>query len=146
MLSHAIAFNNALATIVLTLGWFWIRRGDVVKHPFAMSIGFLLIIIFLVMYLVKTGGGGRKEFVGPPVAWWSYVSMLGIHILLSILSVPIVLYTLLLGWTRSISEIRETLHARVGRVAAGSWIFSLILGIFAYVLLHHVYAFEFVPA
>lgn len=146
LLSHLIALNNTVAVVCLGLGWYWIRQGDVNKHPKLMSTAFGLIIVFLVMYLVKTGGGGRKEFVGPAAAWWSYIVMLATHILLSIISVPVVLYTLILGSTRSIVEVRETVHASVGRWAAGTWILSLVLGVLAYVLLHHVYAFEFVAA
>ncbi|MFB6347360.1 MAG: DUF420 domain-containing protein [bacterium] len=144
VLSHLIALNNLVATICLILGWYWIRQGDVKKHPWAMSTAFCLIILFLVLYLLKTGGGGRKEFIGPPVAWWSYVTMLGVHIILSIISVPVVLYTFILGTTRSIPEIKKSIHAKVGRWAGATWIVSLMLGVVAYVLLNHVYSYEFV--
>lgn len=144
--SHLIALNNAVAVLLLLLGWWWIRQGRVGKHQKAMTGAFCLILIFLVLYLVKTGGGGRKEFVGPPGAWTAYVSMLGIHIVLSILSVPLVLYTLLLGITNPVSQIGTTHHPVVGRVAATCWIISLVLGIVAYLLLNHVYAFQFVPS
>lgn len=146
LLSHLIAANNTLTIICLVMGWYYIRQGDVDTHPKLMTLAFGLIMLFLVMYLIKTGGGGRKEFVGPPVAWWSYIVMLGTHILLSIMSVPMVLYTLMLGATRSIDEVYESVHARVGQWAAGAWILSLFLGVVAYVLLHHVYTFEFVAA
>lgn len=146
LLSHAIAVNNGLAILCLILGWYWIRTGDVKKHPKAMVTGFALIMVFLVMYLLKTGGGGRKEFIGPAWAWWSYVSMLGIHILLSILSVPLVLYALILGSSRSLDEVPSTNHRTIGRWAAASWITSLLLGLVAYVMLNHLYAYEFVKA
>lgn len=145
-LSHCIATVNIVTIFCLSLGWYWIRQGDTEKHPKAMSIAFGLILIFLVLYLIKTGGGGRKEFVGPSWAWWSYILMLGTHIILSIFSVPLVVYALLLGSTRRISEVSETSHKLIGRYAAGSWIVSLILGVLAYVLLNHIFAFEFVPA
>ncbi|MFB6347211.1 MAG: DUF420 domain-containing protein [bacterium] len=145
-LSHAIAVNNALAIICLVSGWYWIRSGDVKKHPRAMITGFILIIIFLVMYLLKTGGGGRKEFIGPAWAWWSYISMLGVHILLSILSVPLVIHTLLLGLSNPIEDVRNTSHSRIGTWAAVSWIISLSLGLIAYLMLNHFYNYHFVPA
>lgn len=145
LLSHLIAANNVLAVACLVLGWFWIRAGDVKKHPVAMVTGFVLILVFLVMYLLKTGGGGRKEFIGPAWAWWSYIVMLGIHILLSILSVPLVVHALLLGASRPLREVPDTNHRIVGRWAAVSWIVSLGLGLVAYVMLNHVFAYEFVP-
>ena len=73
--------------------------------------------------------------------------MLAVHILLSILAVPVVLYAIVLGATHSPRELRtETAHARVGRIAAGSWLLSLVLGVITYLLLNHVYGWEFVAA
>ncbi len=68
LLSHVIAVINTTATVVLLLGWYWIRAGDVEKHRLAMVSGFVLILGFLVVYLLKVGGGGTKEFVGPDLA------------------------------------------------------------------------------
>jgi len=73
-----------------------------------------------------------------------YLAMLAIHILLSILAVPVVLYALVLGLTHSKRELRtEVPHARVGRIAAGSWLLSLVLGVVTYVMLNHVYGFTY---
>lgn len=144
LLSHMIAANNTLAVVVLGLGWVWIRRDRPRKHRLAMLVGFALILVFLVMYLLKTGGGGRKEFVGPEVVRVAYLLMLLVHILLSIASVPLVVYTITLGLSRPIGSVPETRHAAVGRWAAGCWIVSLVLGVACYVLLNHAYAYEFV--
>jgi len=144
VLSDAIAVVNTAATLCLIAGWRWIRRDEVKKHAAAMSTAFGLILLFLVIYLTKIGGGGTKEFVGPQLPYFAYLAMLAIHILLSIVSVPVVLYAIVLGLTHTPDELRDTAHARVGRIAAGSWILSLTLGVLAYVLLNHVYSWEFV--
>ena len=68
-----------------------------------------------------------------------YLAMLAIHIFLSVVSVPVVLYAAILGLTHTPSELRETNHARVGRIAAVAWSVSLALGIVTYLLLNHVY-------
>ena len=143
-LADAIALVNATATGLLVVGWRAIRRGDIDRHRRAMLGAFLLILVFLVLYLTKVGGGGTKEFVGPQGAYYAYLAMLAIHILLSVLAVPVVLYQVVTGLTRPIHEIPSTRHARVGRIAAGSWIVSLTLGVLTYLLLNHVYAWEFV--
>ena len=111
-----------------------------------MIVSFVLIMIFLVMYLLKTGGGGRKDFVGPDLPYYLYLAMLGIHIVLSALSVPLVLYNITIGLSHSVDEIRQTAHARVGRITVAVWSVSLTLGVLAYLLLNHVYTFDFVPA
>jgi len=141
--SDAIAVVNTLATLSLIAGWRWIRRDEVKRHAAAMSTAFGLILVFLVLYLAKIGGGGTKEFVGPQLVYYAYLLMLAVHIILSIVSVPVVLYAIVLGLTHTPAELRDTAHARVGRVAAGAWILSLSLGVVTYLLLNHVYSWEF---
>jgi putative membrane protein len=144
LLADAIAVINSAAVVLLLAGWKLIREGNVRRHRAAMLGAFTLILVFLVLYLLKTGGGGRKEFVGPDTAALAYFAMLGIHILLSVLSVPLVLYNVTIGLTHTREEMRRTAHARVGRVAVAAWSVSLTLGVLAYVLLNHVYTYEFV--
>ncbi|MCU4750426.1 DUF420 domain-containing protein [Halobacteria archaeon AArc-curdl1] len=141
--SSVIAVINGTTTVFLAAGWYYIRAGDVEKHRYAMVTAFALILLFLVVYLIRVGGGGTKQFVGPDLVTYAYLAMLAIHILLSILAVPLVLYALLLGLTHTPAELRETAHARVGRFAAGSWLLSLILGVVTYLMLDHIYAYEF---
>jgi len=146
LLSHAIAAVNAVTTVLLVAGWYFVRTDRVKRHAAAMTTAFVLILVFLVLYLTKVGGGGTKEFVGPTLPYYAYLATLAVHVLLSILAVPVVLYALVLGLTHAPAELRETNHRRVGRVAASSWILSLTLGVVAYVLLNHVYGWEFVAA
>ena len=155
LLSHAIAVVNAATTVLLVFGWRWIRAGEVRKHAAAMGASFGLIGLFLVLYLAKVGGGpGEKHIVieeGMFLGAYAgvveplYLIMLAVHILLSVVAVPVVLYALVLGVTHTPTELRtETSHRRVGRVAAATWILSLTLGVVTYVLLNWVYAYEFV--
>lgn len=141
--THAIAGINVVTTVLLVLGWYWIRTGEVEKHRLAMTGAFTTILLFLVVYLIRVGGGGTKEFVGQELVRNVYLVMLAIHILLSIVAVPVVLYALILGLTHTPTELRDTAHARVGRIAAGSWILSLVLGIVTYLMLNHIYGYEF---
>lgn len=155
LLSHAIAVVNTIATASLALGWYWIRKENVDRHRNAMVLSFGLIVLFLLLYLPKVGGGGEKHFVlATQYAWvplWGwiepvYLGMLAIHIVLSVLAVPLVLYAIVLGLTHTPNELTDTRHATVGRIAAGTWILSLSLGVVTYVMLNHLYTAEFVPA
>jgi putative membrane protein len=144
LFTHAIAVINAATTVLLVAGWYWIRSGEVDKHRAAMTGAFALILLFLVVYLIRVGGGGEKLFAGgPDIVYYAYLIMLAIHILLSIVAVPVVLYALILGLTHTPEELRNTAHATVGRIAAGSWILSLVLGIVTYLMLNHIYDYEF---
>ncbi|WP_246999624.1 DUF420 domain-containing protein [Halosolutus gelatinilyticus] len=145
LLSHVIAIINTMATVLLIAGWYWIRTGKIEKHRLAMTGAFGLILLFLVVYLLRVGGGGEKYFVGPDSVYYAYLIMLAIHIILSIVAVPVVLYALILGLTHTPAELRGTSHARIGRIAAGSWILSLVLGVVTYLLLNHVFEYTFTP-
>ena len=145
LLSDAIAVVNTVATISLVVGWRAIRRGNIARHRAAMLLSFGLILLFLVLYLLKVGGGGgEKHIEAAGLIYWAYLAMLAVHILLSVVSVPVVIFAVVLGLTHTPSELTRTSHARVGRIAAASWILSLILGVVTYVLLNHVYGWTYV--
>lgn len=142
VLSDAIAVVNAAALLTILAGLRYIRRGDVRKHRTAMLTAFALILLFLVLYLLKVGGGFEKAILVEGPVRWAYLAMLAIHILLSAVSVPVVLHAVVLGLTHSPTELRDTSHSRVGRIAVVAWTLSLFLGLVTYVMLNHVYGWE----
>jgi putative membrane protein len=139
LLSDAIAVVNAAALSAIVAGVYFIKNEQVQRHRAAMLTAFTLILAFLVMYLVKVGGGFEKEILATGAVWTAYIVMLAIHILLSAISVPVVVHAVVLGLTHTPAELRETVHARVGRIAAAAWSLSLFLGLVTYVMLNHVY-------
>lgn len=151
LFSDLIAVVNSAALLSLLVGWYFIRDGQVSKHRAAMLFAFGLICAFLVLYLWKVGGGFEKSIRiadGQFLAAYAsiirpvYLLMLAVHILLSVVAVPVVLYAVVLGLTHTPTELADTAHARVGRIAVLSWSVSLALGIITYLLLNHVYGWE----
>ena len=105
-----------------------------------MLLAAALISAFLVLYVTRVALGGTKVFPGPAVVrTYLYLPMLTVHILLSILSVPPVIYNVLVGLTHHPDEIGRTAHPRVGRVAVTLWSLSLVLGLGVYLLLNIIY-------
>jgi putative membrane protein len=146
-----IAVINSIALTALIAGWRFIRRGEVQKHKWAMLTSFALILLFLVIYIWKQAGGFTKEFVvsqGQFLAefatliTYTYWGMLAVHILLSIIAVPVVLHAVVLGLTHSPTELGDTIHPRVGKAAVAAWSVSLALGIITYLMLNHIYGWE----
>ncbi len=140
LLSDIIAIINTITVVILGLGWYFIRERDIKKHKNAMIVSFLLILIFLILYIVKTGGGGTKVLLPPERQQWVksyiYLPILAIHLMLSIISVPVVLYALVLGLTHTPKELVDTQKKKIGRIAVSAWILSLILGIITYIILN----------
>ncbi|MFC7027752.1 DUF420 domain-containing protein [Halomicroarcula sp. GCM10025324] len=139
LLSDAIAVVNATALTAIVAGVYFIKTNQIRKHRAAMLTAFVLILAFLVMYLLKVGGGFEKEILAEGAVWWAYIVMLGIHVLLSAISVPVVVHAVVLGLTHSVPELKQSAHARVGRIAVAAWGLSLFLGLVTYVMLNHVY-------
>ncbi|QGA83186.1 DUF420 domain-containing protein [Halomicrobium sp. LC1Hm] len=142
LLGDAIAVVNFFALCSILAGVYFIRNDAVQKHRAAMLTAFGLIMLFLVLYLTKVGAGFEKEILAEGVVWGAYIAMLAVHILLSAVSVPVVLHAVVLGLTHSPAELRETIHARVGRIAAAAWSLSLFLGLVTYVMLNHIYMWQ----
>jgi putative membrane protein len=139
LLGDAIAVVNSIALLAIVAGVYFIKNDQVQKHRAAMLSAFTLIMVFLALYILKVGGGFEKEIVAEGFVWTAYIVMLAIHILLSAVSVPVVVHAVVLGLTHSPAELRETVHARVGRIAVSAWGLSLFLGLVTYVMLNHVY-------
>ncbi len=139
LLGDAIAVVNTFALASILAGVYFVRTGRIHGHRAAMLTAFTLILVFLVMYLAKVGGGFEKAILAEGPVRIAYLAMLAVHILLSALSVPVVLHAVVLGLTHSPSELRDSLHPTVGRIAATAWSLSLALGIVTYLMLNHVY-------
>lgn len=151
LFSDAIAVINSVALGTLLAGWWFIKRGEIQKHRAAMLTAFALIMVFLVLYIWKQAGGFTKEFVVSQgqflaqyatIITYSYWGMLAVHILLSVVAVPVVLHAVVLGLTHTPTELGDTVHPRVGKVAVAAWSVSLALGIVTYLMLNHVYGWE----
>ncbi|WP_181686189.1 DUF420 domain-containing protein [Halorhabdus salina] len=142
LFGHLIAAVNTAALGTILLGVRFIKRDEVAKHRAAMLVAFALILVFLVLYLWKVGGGFEKSITASGVPKIAYLVMLAIHIFLSVVAVPVVLYAVVLGLSHTPAELRDTHHARVGRIAVAAWSLSLALGVVTYVLLNHVYGWE----
>jgi len=137
---HANAAISLLAIGTITAGWRAIRRGAVDRHRKLMGISAGLFGAFLVLYLYRVALLGPHGFPGPDAVYlYLYLPLLAIHILFAVICVPLLWYVGLLGVTRSVPEIRESAHAKVGRVAAALWLISFSLGVVVYLLLYVVY-------
>lgn len=142
LLTHLIAIINTGALAALLAGVYFISKRDISNHARSMLVAFSLILLFLVVYMFRVGGGETKAIVAPDLVTTVYRAMLAIHILLSIVSVPVVVYAVLLGLTHTPSELADSLKSTIGRIAAVAWIVSLALGILTYFMLNHMYSSE----
>ncbi len=129
LLSSVIVVINAATLTALLSGVYYIRQRRIGRHRVAMVTAVALELGFLVLYLWKVGGGGELYIQASGLFRLAYLLVLAIHLVCSALSVPLVIYAVLLGLSRSPAELEQTAHARVGRIAVAVWSVSLALGI-----------------
>lgn len=139
-LPTVIAVINLAALAFLLAGWRAARARRIGAHRGAMLAAAACISLFLVLYVTRVALGGVKSFAGPPaVRTYVYLPVLAVHVLLSILSVPLVVHNLLIGLAYRRADIRRTRHPQVGRWAVLLWSVSLALGLLVYLLLNVLY-------
>jgi putative membrane protein len=137
---HVNAAVSTVAIATILLGVRAIRRGNWRRHRALMLASLALFVVFLVLYLYKVSVQGPAPFPGPDTVYrFVYLPTLAVHIVLAIVCLPLLYYVALLALTRSVAELRETAHARFGRIAASLWLVSFVLGNVVYALSYLLY-------
>ncbi|MCS7143214.1 MAG: DUF420 domain-containing protein [Aigarchaeota archaeon] len=135
-LPHLIAAINTTTIVTLQLGYRAIKRQQISSHKRFMLASFVLISLFLVFYISRVVLGGVEVYKGPEVIRnFVYLPILAVHLALSIISVPLVLYNVLTGVTLDVNDIGNTKHPVTGRIAYLMWTLSLALGVVVYLFL-----------
>ena len=87
---------NGIATILLALGFFFIKSGNKQAHKTCMISAFVTSVVFLVCYVAHKilVRGVHTPFGGEGAIRTVYYTMLVSHIILAIAIVPMVLMTM----------------------------------------------------
>lgn len=137
---HLNAAISLTAIGTILYGLYSIRRGRMARHRAAMLAGVALFVAFLGLYLYRVALEGPTAFPGPETVYrFVYLPVLAIHVLLAVVCIPLLYYVLLLAATHDVTELPETPHPTVGKVAAPLWLVSFALGFVVYLLLYVVY-------
>jgi putative membrane protein len=135
---HVNAGISVTAIALIVLGVRDARHSRFERHRRLMLAAFALFVAFLALYLWKVAVKGPQTFPGSGAIELAYLGVLAVHMLLAIVCIPLLYYVLLLAGTHSMSELPDTAHGRVARIAAPLWVLSFLLGTVVYVLLYLV--------
>lgn len=140
-LSVATAIANALTFTFLTAGWLSIRAGRAHRHRLFMEMALVSISAFLILYVSRQYMVGTLQFEGPKVLYrYLYIPLLIPHLAISAACVPPVIYNFIVGLTRDMSRVGQTLHPKVGRVVVPLWLLSSILGLVIFFMLQYYHS------
>ena len=124
---------NAISTVFLTVGWFFIRRRDMPRHRFCMWAALVTSSLFLVSYLIYHANVGSVPFGGRGAIRVVYFAILITHIILAALILPLALMTL----SRALAK-RFDRHRRIARWTLPLWLYVSVTGVVIYVMLYRL--------
>jgi putative membrane protein len=128
------AVLNATSALLLTLGYIFIRRGNVRAHKTCMLSAVGTSALFLACYLTYHYFHGTTRFTGQGAIRPIYFAILISHTVLAAAIVPLVVTTLY----RALRG-RFALHRRIARWTLPVWLYVSVTGVVVYWMLYHLY-------
>lgn len=122
---------NAIAAVLLVIGWMLIRRGRVREHRAVMLSAFACSVLFLVSYLVYHYQVGSVRFQGTGAVRTVYFSILLTHTVLAA-TVPFLAAVTLVRALRR----RFARHKAIARWTLPVWLYVSVTGVVVYVMLY----------
>jgi len=134
VLPHLNATLNASSFLLLTSGYFFIRRGRVLAHKRCQLAALTASILFLVSYIVYHAHHGTTRFAGQGIARPIYFTILTTHTILAVVIVPFVIITL-----RRALRGDFLRHRAIARWTLPMWLYVSVTGVIVYLMLYHLY-------
>jgi len=134
VLPHLNACLNASSFLLLTSGYFFIRRKRVTAHRNCQVAALSASVLFLISYLTYHAHHGVTRFAGQGIARPIYFTILTTHTFLAAVIVPFVIITV-----RRAKRGEFQRHKRIARVTLPMWLYVSITGVVVYLMLYHLY-------
>lgn len=133
-LPHLNATLNASSFVLLTSGYFFIRRKRVIAHRNCQIAALTVSVLFLISYLTYHYHHGATRFAGQGIARPIYFTILTTHTILAVVIVPFVIITV-----RRAKRGDFQRHKRIARLTLPMWLYVSITGVVVYLMLYHLY-------
>lgn len=123
---------NTTSAVLLSLGYFFIRRKNIQAHKACMIGATATSTLFLACYLTYHFFHGTTRFAGTGGVRTLYLSILGTHTILAAAIVPLVIVTLYRALTKRFDR-----HKRIARWTLPIWLYVSVTGVVVYWMLYH---------
>jgi putative membrane protein len=123
------AILNAVATVLMTAGFFFVRRKEVKRHRACMVSAFIVSLAFLIGYILHKVlvHGIHSPFGGGEPMRTIYYTMLITHIVLAMAMGPLILRTFWLAMRHDITR-----HRKWARWTFPIWYYVSVTGVIIY--------------
>jgi putative membrane protein len=142
ILPHVNASLNAIATVLLLIGFRQIKRGQERSHKWTMLACFGVSVLFLACYLtyhvllhqLRGEPGRRFPEYPPPLVRYSYFGILITHIILAA-AVPF----LAIGSIYYGLKDNRPRHRWLSKLTFPIWLYVSVTGVIVYLMLYQIY-------
>lgn len=122
---------NALVACVLIYALVAIKQGKKETHQKAINTAMALSVIFLLMYVLKHLTTPDQPYCGTGAWRTFYLIILISHIILAIVSFPLILFTYIRAYTRQWKR-----HRKMAKWVFPIWLYVAITGPLVYIMLY----------
>lgn len=131
VLPHVNAFLNTMCFVLLCCGYVAIRKGHERLHARFMLAAFFTSTLFLISYVTYHFQVLHKPYTGEGWIRTVYLLILGSHIVLAVVILPLVLVTLYFALRERFDR-----HRKVARWTFPMWVYVSVTGVTVYVMLY----------
>ncbi len=125
------AILNGASAVLISLGLWAIKRHKRWLHMRLMLTAFASSTLFLVNYIYYHFSHGDTPFAGQGVVRPIYFALLISHVVLSMVTFPMILTSLYLGLSNRIAT-----HRRLSRWTWAGWMYVSVTGVMVFSMLH----------
>ncbi len=130
-LKEVNASLNALATILIVLGFIAIKQGKEGLHKRLMLSAASVSALFLVSYLTYHAHIGSVGYTGEGAKRLVYFVILISHIILAAAQMPMIILVIVWG----LQDKRER-HRRLAKITLPIWLYVSVTGVVVYLMLY----------
>ena len=150
---HVNATLNTIATVLMVVGFWLIKRGRVEAHKRTMLTAFVVSAAFLACYIWYHIQVRHVKFTHTGPIAYAYYSILASHVVLAVTVPFLAIRQIYLGFRalgccpptghqaeqlRTAAEYRMK-HVRLARWTYPIWLYVSVTGVIVYVMLYHLW-------
>jgi len=124
---------NATSALLLSIGYVFVRRGNIRAHRACMLSAVATSTLFLLCYVWYHAHHGVTRFAGRGGVRAFYFALLTSHTVLAVVIVPLVGVTLYRAWREMFDR-----HRRIARWTLPLWIYVSVTGVVVYWMLYQL--------
>lgn len=124
------AVFNGLSATALLIGFTFIRARRIASHRASMITAFVFSTLFLVGYILHHALHGDVRYPMHAALRTPYLWLLASHIILAVVTLPLVLVTFFFSLTGRFPQ-----HRKVARWTFPLWLYVSVTGVITYVML-----------